>query len=191
MWSDCFLCVPFILSLNESCIHILRALVISSENKDLRAPIIFVWGRSAIMLPFRWNVFGSTLLIYDRFYRCKSGRWFWVVGAVEILHRGNKVYTPVQSIHNVFALLEKIRGSLWWIWAEEKWEIRGICLFSWCDLAIWPRRHLGPMNLDRSQNLTVADPELQIRGGWGGPAHSDPEIGWVGGGGSLNLVSLV
>ena len=30
-----------------------------------------------------------------------------MVGAVEILHRGNKVYTPVQSIHNVFALLEK------------------------------------------------------------------------------------
>ena len=47
------------------------------------------------------------------------------------------------------------------------------------------------MNLDRSQNLTVADPELQIRGGRGGLAHSDPEIGWVGGGGSLNLVSLV
>lgn len=30
-----------------------------------------------------------------------------MVGAVEILHRGNKVYTPVQSIHNAFALLEK------------------------------------------------------------------------------------
>ena len=35
------------------------------------------------------------------------------------------------------------------------------------------------MNLDRSQNLTVADPDLQIRGGRGRPAHSDPEIGWV------------
>ena len=39
-----------------------------------------------------------------------------------------------------------------------------MCLFSWCDLAICPRRNLGPMNLDRSENLTVADPELQIRG---------------------------
>ena len=35
----------------------------------------------------------------------------------------------------------------------------------------------------RSQNLTVADPDLQIRGGRGGPAHPDPEIGGVGGGG--------
>ena len=39
------------------------------------------------------------------------------------------------------------------------------------------------MNLDRSQNLTVADPVLQMRGGRGGPAHSDPEVGGVGGGG--------
>ena len=39
------------------------------------------------------------------------------------------------------------------------------------------------MNLDHSQNLTVADPELQIRGGWGGPAHPDPEVRGVGGGG--------
>ena len=30
------------------------------------------------------------------------------------------------------------------------------------------------MNLDRSQNLTVADPDLQVMGG---PAHADPEIG--------------
>ena len=47
----------------------------------------------------------------------------------------------------------------------------------------------------RSQNLTVADPDLQIRGGRGGPAHPDPEIGGVGGGGGgegcLNLVNLV
>ena len=41
------------------------------------------------------------------------------------------------------------------------------------------------MNLDHSQNLTVADPELQIRGGWGGPAHPDPEVRGVGGGGGL------
>ena len=34
----------------------------------------------------------------------------------------------------------------------------------------------------RSQNLTVADPDLQIRGGRGGPARPDPEIGGVGGG---------
>ena len=33
------------------------------------------------------------------------------------------------------------------------------------------------MNLDRSQNLTVADADLQMRGGLGGPAHPDPEIG--------------
>ena len=40
----------------------------------------------------------------------------------------------------------------------------------------------------RSQNLTVADPDLQIRGGRGGPAHSDPEIGGVvGGGGGRGL----
>ena len=45
----------------------------------------------------------------------------------------------------------------------------------------------------RSQNLTVADPDLQIRGGRGGPARPDPEIGGVGGGeeGCLNLVNLV
>ena len=52
-----------------------------------------------------------------------------------------------------------------------------MCLFSRCDLAICPRRNLGPMNLDRSENLTVADPDLQIRGG---PAHPDPEVGGVG-----------
>ena len=33
------------------------------------------------------------------------------------------------------------------------------------------------MKLGRSQNLTVADPDLQIRGGRSGPAHPDPEIG--------------
>ena len=36
---------------------------------------------------------------------------------------------------------------------------------------------MGSVNLDRSQNLTVADPELQMRGGQGGPVYPDPEIG--------------